>query len=60
MSEETVRDVMYERMRGALEDWNSSLAEDKEAFQIALDELVEIAFSTCGISEKEQKEPWYF
>lgn len=59
-SKVTVRDVMYDRMRGSLQEWCSSLAQDEEAFQTALDEIVEIAFSTSGISEKEQNELWIY
>jgi hypothetical protein len=52
---ETVKDVMYDRMRSFIESWTTL---DDDPLDNAIEELMEIAFSTCGISEKERHEDW--
>jgi hypothetical protein len=54
-SDDTVRSVMFQRMRDLFESWTTLDGEDLDK---VLKEVIDIAFSTCGISEKEQNEPW--
>lgn len=54
-SDDTVRSVMFMRMRSFLESRTTLCGQDLDD---ALREGMEIAFSTCGISEKEQDELW--
>ena len=51
---QTVREVMYERIMDVLSKENLSMDRIGELTQ----ELADIAFSTCGIPEREQKENW--
>jgi hypothetical protein len=52
---DTVKSVMYDQMRSILESWTTL---DGENLEECLDELIDTAFSVCGISEKEQNEEW--
>ncbi len=56
MSDEevTVRQVMESRMEIAIREFLNKPVEVKEFTQT----LTDIAFSTAGIPEKEQNEPW--
>ena len=52
---DTVKSVMYDQMRSILESWTTL---DGENLEECLDELMDTAFSVCGISEKGQNEEW--
>lgn len=56
MDETTVRDVMKDRLVDALSEHIPPLR-FTDLYEIAC-ELADEAFSVCGISEKEQDEPW--
>ena len=54
---DTVRDVMEDRMRNLLRAHEGINLGEDAIYELACD-IADEAFSVCGISAKEQEEPW--
>ena len=54
---DSVRDVMKDRMRSLLRSHEGVNLGENAIYELACD-IADEAFSVCGISAKEQDEPW--